>query len=48
MYLKRDGLHTELNCPNVMRCLEAIQIMKGSQSGTERVMSKVANTVRGR
>ena len=47
-YLKQDGFHNVLNCPNVMRCLEATQIMKGSQSSTERVMSHVAKTVRGR
>jgi len=33
---------------NIIRCLEIIQLMKPSQSATERVMSHVANTVRNR
>ena len=47
-YLNENGYHKELNCTNIMRVLEQISLMKPSQSGTERVMSYVANTVKNR
>ena len=47
-YLNENGYHKELNCTNIVRVLEQISLMKPSQSGTERVMSYVANTVKNR
>ena len=47
-YLAEDGFHKDLKCPNIMRLLEIVSLMKPSQSSTERVMSYVANTVKRR
>ena len=48
-YLKLDRkFRNDIKSLNIIRILEIIQIMKPSQSSTERVMSHVANTVRNR
>ena len=47
-YLKEDGFHISVECPNIMRLLEQFCIMKPSQSTTEQVMSHEANTVKDR
>ena len=40
-----DEFHKNLTSVNVMRALEIVQIMKPSQSVTERVMSYLSNAV---